>query len=178
MLLAGLFWLGAALAGSIEPKQAGLVAGENGQSLTAEFAIALGPRLEEAAARGVTLHFRLEFTLQRKRWYWFDEHIASRNFDYKLAYQALTRQYRVSAGSQQLHFDTLDEALRALGRIGPLPVADKGGLLPGEAYRAAVRLSLDHGQLPKPLQVDAIADRDWRIDTKTLRWDLSLPADK
>jgi len=41
---------------------------------------------------------------------------------------------------------------------------------PGETYAAAVRLSLDHSQLPKPLQVDALADRDWHVDAKTLHW--------
>ena len=178
LLWLGLLWLGGALAGSIEPRQASLAVDEAGQALTAELLIDLGPRLEEAATRGVTLHFRLEFTLARKRWYWFDEHIATRNFDFKLSHQALTRQYRLTQGTQQQSYETLDEAVKALGRVTRLHVTDRNELTGGESYRAALRLSLDHSLLPKPLQVDALADRDWRIDSKTLRWDFVAPSEK
>ena len=178
LLCAGLFWLGGALAGAIEPRQATLVPDEAGQALNAEFTLDLGPRLEEAASRGVTLYFHLEFTLVRKRWYWFDEHIATRNFDYKLSFQALTRQFRLISGTQTQNYDTLDEAIKALGRVMRLHVVEKAELVAGESYRAAVRLSLDHGQLPKPLQVDALADRDWRVDSKILRWDFTATPEK
>lgn len=169
-------WTGIALAGTIEPKSATLVAEEGGgQALNAEFAINLGNRLEDAVARGVVLHFRLEFTLTRKRWYWADEHVAGRLVEYKLGYQALTRQYRLSSGNHSQQFDSLEDALRVLGRVARLHVLDRIEMVPGDTYRAAVRLSLDRNQLPKPLQVDAIADREWRIDSRTLSWDL-LPA--
>lgn len=172
LLCCGLAW-----AGNIEPKNVSLVPDEAGQALSAEFAIDLGPRFAEAVERGVQLHFRFEFTLSRKRWYWIEEHVAGRVLDYKLGYQALTRQYRLTLGSQQQNFDTLDEALKALARVVRLHVIDKAELVPGETYRAAVRLSLDRNQLPKPLQVDALTDRDWRVDTKTQQWEF-VAADK
>lgn len=169
--LAGFLWAGLVLAGSIEPKSATLLPDERGPVLAATFAIDLGPRLEEAVGRGVPLNFRLEFTLDRKRWYWADEHIAGRVLKYRLGYQALTRQYRLSLGNLHQNFATLEEALQALGQVARLPVAEKISLRPGETYLAAVRLSLDHEQLPKPLQVDALADRDWRVEARTLRWE-------
>lgn len=168
----------AVLAGSIEPEQAQLVPDEQGQALTARFKIQLGARLEEAVGRGVPLNFRLEFTLARKRKYWVDEHISGRVLHYRLTYHALTRQYRLSVDSLHQNFETLDEALVSLGRVARLHVVDKGQLLAGETYLTAVRLSMDHEQLPKPLQVDALADRDWRVEAKTFRWEFTATADK
>jgi hypothetical protein len=166
-------WQSLALAGSIEPRSATLAADERGHALTAEFAIRLGPRLEEAVGRGVPLNFRFEFELTRQRWYWADEHVAGRVLLQRLSYQALTRQYRLSFGNLHQNFATLDEALQALGHVARLHVADKAALAAGETYRAAVRLSLDHSQLPKPLQVDALADSDWRVESQTLRWNFT-----
>lgn len=177
-LLAGLLWLGTALAGGIEPRSASLVPDERGHVLVAEFSIELGPRIEDAVSRGVPLDFRFEFTLTRKRRYWVDEHIAGRVLNYRLSYHALTRQYRLAFGGLHQNFATLAEALQVLGRIARLQVVDKGMLTPGETYQAAVRLSFDHNQLPKPLQVDALADRDWRVEAKTLRWEFVHTAEK
>ncbi len=173
ILLGWLCAVGTALANGIEPLRATLLSDERGHALNAEFAIELGPRLEEAVSLGVPLDFRLEFVLTKKRRYWIDEHVVGRVLNYRLSYHALTRQYRLSVGGLHQNFATLDEALRVLGRVARLQVADKGDLISGESYSAAVRLSLDHGQLPKPLQVDALADRDWRVEAKTLRWEFT-----
>ncbi|MDO8787609.1 MAG: DUF4390 domain-containing protein [Sulfuritalea sp.] len=160
----------AAQAGSIEPKRAALTPGEDGYALSAEFAIDLGNRLEDAVARGVPLYFNLEFVLERGRKYWVNEHIVTRSLTYKLAYSSLMRQYRLSTGNLHQNFGSLAEAMRVVGRIAALPVVDKNLIQPGEPYEAAVRLSLDRSQLPKPFQVDAIMDRDLQVDTKVLRW--------
>lgn len=161
---------GGVLAGSIEPQSARLVLDERGRALVAEFAIDLGPRLEEAVGRGVPLHFRFEFNLTRKRWYWADEHVAGRVLNYRLSYHALTRQYRLTLANQYQSHDSLAEALQALGHGVRLHVVDRAELVAGEQYHAALRLSLDHNQLPKPLQIDALADSDWRVEAKTLSW--------
>jgi hypothetical protein len=163
-------WSSLALAGSIEAVRGELSLGEDGYVISGEFAIDLGSRLEEAVSRGVPLNFILEFNLTRKRWYWFDEHIAGHTVDYRLSYNALTRQYRLSVGGLHRGFATLDEALRVLGRVAALPVAEKAAIKPGEKYDAALRLALDKSQLPKPFQLDALASRDWQVDTKVLRW--------
>src|SRR5690606_9513180 len=160
----------AALAGSIEPRQAVLATAEDGSTvLSAEFAIDLGPRLEEAVARGVPLYFTLEFELTRPRWWWSNENMAARTTQYRLSYTALTRQYRLTTGNLHRNFTSLDEALRVLSRFSGLQVADKGVLKMGESYDAALRLALDRNLLPKPLQVDAIANRDWQVETRALR---------
>jgi hypothetical protein len=172
-LLLALLFAGAAApvhAGSIEPVSAVIRAGEDGYVLSAEFKVDLGARLEEAVSRGVPLYFNLECTVERSRWYWLNEHVATATRHYRLAYSVLTRQYRLSIGSLHQNFDSLADALRALARVASLVVAEKGALKAGDTYTAAVRLSLDRSQLPKPFQVDAIANRDWQVDALTLRW--------
>jgi hypothetical protein len=168
-------WTLAASAGSIEPKRAALSPGEDGYTLSAEFAVDLGSRLEEAVARGVPLYFNLEFILERTRKYWVNEHITTRSLSYRLSYSSLTRQYRLSTGSLHQNFASLEDALRVVGRIAALPVAERDALKNGETYQAAVRLALDRSQLPKPFQVDAITDKGLQVEAKVLRWQFSAP---
>ena len=161
----------AALAGSIEPKKGVLSTAEDGSTmLNAEFVIDLGPRLEEAVSRGVPLYFNLEFELTRPRWWWSNESTVSKTTQYRLSYTALTRQYRLTTGNLHRNFSSLDEALRVLSRFVDFTVAEKGALKAGESYDVGMRLSLDRSQLPKPLQVDAIANKDWQVETRVLRW--------
>lgn len=176
-LLPGLLLLAAvaANAGSIEPARAALSPGEDGYTLSAEFAIDLGTRLEDAVARGVPLYFNLEFILERQRKYWVNEHIVSRSLTYRLAYSSLTRQYRLTTGNLHQNFGSLAEALRVVGRIAALPVADREALKNGETYEAAVRLALDRSQLPKPFQVDAITDKGLQVEARVLRWQFTAP---
>lgn len=162
-------------AGSIDPKRAALTPGEDGYTLSAEFALDLGTRLEDAVARGVPLYFNLEFVLERNRKYWVNEHVASRSLGYRLSYSSLTRQYRLTTGNLHQNFGSLAEAMRVVGRIAALPVAEKDAIKPGETYEAAVRLALDRSQLPKPFQVDAITDRALQVDARVLRWQFVAP---
>lgn len=163
-------WNGISYAGSIEVERGALLATEDGYALAADFRIDLGPRVEEAINHGVALHFKLEFELTRNRWYWASEHVTGLTLNYRLSFTPLTRQYRLASGSFYRTFDTLEEALRALSRVSALPVGDKTLLKAGEIHQAAVRLSLDRNQLPKPLQLDSLGNRDWDITSKVYRW--------
>lgn len=173
MLLAALslaFAAGMARAGVIEPVQGQLDPGEDGYVLSARFEIDLGNRLEEALARGITLTFNLEFGIERKRWYWFDERIVGRVIDYRLSYNALTQQYRLSVGNLHSNYATLAEALRVLGHVDNMVVASRSAIVPGNTYTAELRLVLDKSQLPKPFQLDALANKSWQVESKTLTW--------
>jgi len=166
-----------AWAGTIEPISAKLTGGEDGYVLSAEFGVDLGSHFEDAVSRGVPLYFALELQITRNRWYWPSEHIAGRTLNYRLAYIPLTRQYRLSrGGTLHQNFSTLGEALRVLGRAAALPVADRNALKIGETYQVALRLALDRQQLPKPLQVDAIANKDWQVEAKVLHWQFTPTA--
>lgn len=172
LFAACLFGLAAASwAGRIEPSSARLSAGDDAYVLSAEFDIDLGSHFEDAVSRGVPLYFVLELEITRQRWYWPNEHIAGRSVSYRLAYIPLTRQYRLSiGGALHQNFASLSEALRVMGRVAALRVADKGALKLGETYQVALRLALDRQQLPKPLQVDGIGNKDWQVEARVWHW--------
>jgi len=169
-----LFSLTSAAAG-IEVKQAALSADEDVWQLDAEFDINIGHRLEEIVSHGVPLYFVLEFTLSKPRWYWVDEHIVSKQETWRLSYNALTRQYRLSTGALHQNFVSLEEALGVLARLRHWRVAEHGALKPGESYNAALRLKLDLTQLPKPFQVTAIGNKDWHVTAEVKRWNFTPP---
>lgn len=170
-----------AVAAEVEIHNAQLLPGDDGYTLSADFAFEFNSRLEEAVTRGVVLHFLVEFELTRSRWYWLDEKVASRSQTLRLSYNALTRQYRLSSGSGALHqnFASLDEALRILSRLRHWAVLDKGAALrPGDAYQAALRLRLDPSQLPKPFQLTALANREWNLASDWLAWTFTVPREE
>lgn len=143
---------------------------EDGQQLQFEVIFELNPRLEEVVSRGVPLYFVAEFELTRPRWYWFDEELATRTLTYRLSYHALTRQYRLATGALYQNFPTLESALKTISRVRSWTVAERGVLKAGVDYQARLRFRLDLAQMPKPFQVSAIGDRDWKLATEWLRW--------
>ncbi|MFZ5456785.1 MAG: DUF4390 domain-containing protein [Pseudomonadota bacterium] len=168
MLIATL--AGHASAAGITLRDVRLDHGDDGYQLSTDVSIALSPRLAEAVTRGVALYFVLEFEISRPRWYWLDEDVVERSQTYRLSYHALTRQYRVSTGALHQSFDTLDEALKLIGRLRNWHVVDYSRLTPGESYVAALRLRLDVTQLPKPFQLSAMSNRDWTLESEWQRW--------
>jgi hypothetical protein len=138
--------------------------------LSADFDFTLNATLDEALSRGIPLYIDLEFTLTRPRWYWVDEKVVDLVTTYRLSYAPLTRQYRIGTGLMSQSFATLDEVERFIGRVTSRPVARAARLDKGTRYDAAIRLKLDASQLPKPLQVSALASREWQLASDWLRW--------
>jgi hypothetical protein len=95
---------------------------------------------------------------------------------YRLSYNALTRQYRLSVGGLHQNLDTLDEALALLGRLRPRLVAPTDVLEAGTVYDAAIRMRLDLSQLPKPFQINALGSRDWNLSSEWYRWTVEAEA--
>ncbi|MDR1888671.1 MAG: DUF4390 domain-containing protein [Zoogloeaceae bacterium] len=147
---------------------------EGGYALSTDFRIDFNARLEETVARGVPLTFVLEFELERPRWYWTNEVLVRKSQSWRLSYHALTRQYRLSAGSLHQSFSSLENALQVLSHIRHWPVLETN-LPPGERYQANLRLRLDISQLPKPFQVSAFTDRNWNLDSEWLHWKFVVP---
>lgn len=145
-------------------------ADEDDYVLNAEFGLALNATLEEALHRGVPLYFVLEFEVARPRWWWFDEKVLTSTTNYRIAWNALTRQYRVSSGLFAQTLYSLEEVERFLSRVTSRPVARRDALQKGARYEAALRLRLDVAQLPKPFQVDALASREWSLQSDWHRW--------
>jgi hypothetical protein len=159
-----------ARADDIEVIDARLAAAEEGLLLSADFGFEFNARLSEAVANGVPLYFVVEFDLTRPRWYWFDENAVSRRTQLRLSYHALSRQYRVSTGPLHQNFSTLDDALDVMRRLRNWQVLERSKTLGSSSYEAAVRMRLDPAQLPKPLQLSALTNRELRLESPWKRF--------
>ena len=176
--LAALFvlWLapGApAAADGIQVRQAALISAGDGYVLEADFEVTLTHTLQEALNKGVPLYFTLEFELVRPRWYWLNATLANTRLEYRLSYNALTRQYRVGLSTLYRNFTSVAEALEFLSRVRVREVAEAGALNKGGSYRAALRLRLDSSQLPRAFRVSAVGSREWTISSDWHRWTVS-----
>ena len=158
---------------TIAVKSAEIRADDDAYVLNAEFDLALNPTLEEALQKGVPLYFEIEFTLVRPRKYWFDEKVMVFSTQYRVSYNALTRQYRVASGLLGQTFDGLDEVERFLSRVTSREIARADDLQKGVRYEAAIRMRLDVNQLPKPFQLSALASREWSLQSEWNRWNFT-----
>lgn len=142
-----------------------LAASDEGLILSADFGFEFSPPLQEAVVNGIPLHFLVEFELTRPRWWWFDEVTASRRTQWRLSYHALSRKYRLSTGALHQDFSQLEEALDVMRRLRNWQVLERSVRLTGSNYEAAVRMRLDTAQLPRPLQVSALTNRELRLES-------------
>lgn len=162
-----------ARADNIDVKSASVTLRDDSYSVDADLQIALTPTLEDILSKGVSLYFLLEFELIRPRWYWLNDKVIALAQQYKLAYNPLTRQYRISIGTIYQNFPTLAEAIRFLSRPRNIPVADKAELESGITYSAALRMRLDVSQLPRPFQITVLGSREWNMSSTWFRFSVS-----
>jgi hypothetical protein len=142
--------------------------------LTATVKFALPTAVEDALLKGVPVIFVAEADILRDRWYWFDKKVASTERHMRLVYQPLTRRWRLAVASGPIMnnglgvalnqtFDSLEDALGAIRRVSGWRIADLADLDPGARHRVEFRFRLDVSQLPRPLQIGALGQRDWTL---------------
>jgi len=173
LLLALLLCAGGAYAAQphgIEVRRAVVVPAEDSYVLDADIEIVLSAPLEEALNKGIPLYFLLEFEMVRSRWYWFNDKAVALQQQYRLSYNALTRQYRVGVGAFYQNFPTLAEALQSLSRVRRREELDPGALGKGLTYTSGLRLRLDTSQLPRPFNLNALGSREWSLGSDWYRW--------
>lgn len=159
-----------AASNSLHIRKAELVPSENAYLLNADFSINFNDETEAALNKGVALHFLIEFQLVAPVSYWFDDEIANASTNVSLSYHALSRQYLVTRGTEQSAFHTLQEAMQELAHLRGWRVFDKGLVVKGEPYYAALRMRLDQSKLPKPMQVEALSSDEWSLVSERHRW--------
>jgi len=153
-------------------------------SLTAQLQFELSGTVEEALLKGIPMVFVAETELLRERWYWYDKTVATSTRHFRLAFQPLTRRWRLNISSGAANstgqglalnqsFDTLQQALTAIKRISRWRVAGTNELDPALRYRFEFRFRLDLGQLPRPFQIGAIGQSEW--DISVVRSELLAP---
>jgi hypothetical protein len=173
-LLAGLPLPTRAEGPAVEVTQLRVDRAEDGLFLTAQIKLELPTIMEDALNKGVALFFVAEAELLRDRWYWYDRKLSVATKYMRLAYQPLTRRWRLNVASGVItansmgmtlnqSFDTLDEAMTAVRRLSGWKVADASVLDSGSTHKVEVRFALDLAQLPRPFQIGAFGQSDWTI---------------
>jgi hypothetical protein len=151
-----------------------------GLFLSARLALEPSPAVEDALLKGVPLYFVWQAVVMRDRWYWTDRRIASVMRTWRLAYQPLTRRWRLSlsidptsgvgaAGLQYaLHqnFDNLSEALANVGRVARWKVADAQQVANSADQRVEFSFRLDLSLLPRPFQIGMANQPEWLIEVQ------------
>lgn len=149
---------------------------EEGIYLNAAVAFELPHVVEDALLKGIPLFFVIEVDIYRDRWYWTDQRVGGAARTIRLAYQPLTRRWRVNIGSGQIggassglratfnqNYETLPEALSAVQRVARWKVADSADIRAGNEHNLVFSFKLDLSQLPRPFQIGVAGQRDWSI---------------
>ena len=131
--------------------------------------------VDDALAKGVALFFVAEVDVYQNRWYWTDKRVASATRTIRLAFQPLTRRWRVnivsglinsSAGLRATlnqNYDILPEAMSAVQRLSRWRIADNSEIENDAPYRLEFSFNLDLSQLPRPLQIGVLGQKDWAV---------------
>ena len=142
--------------------------------LYANLKIELPTAVEDALQKGIPMFFVAEAEVVRHRWYWTDKKVSSAQRHMRLAYQPLTRRWRLNVASGvitanslgvalNLGFDSLEDAMGTLQRLSGWKIADAAQIEPDVTHKVEFRFSLDLTQLPRPFQIGAFGQSDWDI---------------
>ena len=142
--------------------------------ISAQVGFELPNAVEEALLKTIPIYFVAQAEITKERWYWYDRKVASAERYMRIAYQPLTRRWRLNvtagkdrSGSTGLalnqSFDTLPEALSVIKRLFRWKVAEYSDLDGGGKHKLELRFRLDLNQLPRPFQIGAIGQSDWDV---------------
>ena len=169
-LLAALVLGVAARAETVQLASLEVTRGEDGVLLDFTTRFTLPRAVEDALLKVVPLHFVAEADIYRSRWYWRDARVARAVRVWRLAWQPLTRSYRVSFGALNQSFETLAEAMAAVRGAAHWKIAEPGQLEADASYYIEFSYRLDTSQLPRPMQIGLAGQADWNLSVeRTLR---------
>jgi Domain of unknown function (DUF4390) len=152
--------------------------------LNAQLSFDLPAPIEDVLLKGIPLFFVVEAEVRRDRWYWYDKRLATATRQIRLAYQPLTRRWRLNVssgasgssasglgGGLPQYFDTLAEAMSKVQRINRWRIVELAELDPDVLHTIDLSFKLDVSQLPRPFQIGLIGQSDWHISaTKSMRF--------
>ena len=134
--------------------------------LNGGFSIQLSPTLDDALRRGVQLSFVQAVEAERARDWWLAEGLSDLERSVRLSYNALLRQYYVTLNGVSTAHESLADALRTAGDLRDWAVVSVKQMKRRAEYKIYIRMYLDISQLPKPLQVNALASSGrWQLDS-------------
>ncbi|RYZ10671.1 MAG: DUF4390 domain-containing protein [Comamonadaceae bacterium] len=147
---------------------------DDGIYLSAAVQFELPPLVVEVLDKGIAIFFVAEAELFEERWYWADRRVAQANRHMRLAFQPLTRRWRLNVSPYPItnaglgvafnqNFDSLADALDAIKRVGRLRLGDLGELAEGSVHPVSFSFRLDVSQLPRPFQIGIAGVSDWNM---------------
>ncbi|MBA4326778.1 MAG: DUF4390 domain-containing protein [Polaromonas sp.] len=136
--------------------------------------------VEDALLKGIPMFFVAEADIYRDRWYWYDKRVTTATRTMRLAFQPLTRRWRLNIlpgaisvtglrASLSQNYDTLSEAMAAIQRISRWRIADAAEIDATSTHKVEFRFRLDLSQLPRPFQIGVAGQRDWAISVEDSR---------
>ena len=170
--------LGGQFSNASELTQFNVERGDDGVYLSTVVRFDLPAVVEDALLKGIPMFFVAEADIYLNRWYWADKRVANATRTIRLAYQPLTRRWRVnivsglinnSAGLRATlnqNYDTLPEALSAVQRLSRWRIADNSEVEPDVTHKLEFSFSLDLSQLPRPFQIGVAGQKDWTISAQ------------
>lgn len=127
---------------------------------------------EEALNKAVPLYFVAEAEVFRDRWYWRDKRIASASRVWRIVYQPLTANYRVTFGGLSQSYPNRAEAFAVIRRGASWKVAEPSQIEEGSRHYVEFSFRLDTSLLPRPMQIGIATQPDWALSVeRTQRFD-------
>ncbi len=169
---------GAGVASATEISQLRVERADDGVHLSALVRFDIPPVVEDALLKGIPMFFVVEADIYRERWYWTDPRVASAARTIRLAYQPLTRRWRVNmapgliTGSAGLratlnqNYDTLAEAVSAIQRVARWKIAEASDIDLDATHKLEFSFRLDLSQLPRPFQIGVAGQREWAVSAQ------------
>lgn len=152
-----------ARAEGVELSQISTVRGEDGLELGFSTRFDLPRSAEDALMKGVPIYFVADVSVFRNRWYWRDARAARASRTWRLAWQPLTRQYKVSTGGLNQSYASLHEALASLRGVSGWRIAEVKELEDDGRYYLEFSYRLDTSQLPRPMQIGLGSPQGWGL---------------
>ncbi|ASK27214.1 DUF4390 domain-containing protein [Neisseria chenwenguii] len=148
------------------------ITGAGQLSVSSRFKTDLPEQLKQALRQGVTLNFVLNWQLSEPTVAAYKARLSQLigddgSIQYKLTFHPLTNRYRVTVGTFSTEYDTLENALRAVGAVVGWRVLAKGDLngVSAKDTKAEIRLRLSAEKLPKPFQINSLNSKNWNLDS-------------
>jgi hypothetical protein len=148
--------------------------------LSATVKFDLPPVVEDVLLKGIPMFFVAEADIYRDRWYWYDKRVTTATRTMRLAFQPLTRRWRLNVlsgaisvtglrASLSQSYDSLPEAMASVQRISRWRIADAAEIEPDARHKVQFRFRLDLSQLPRPFQIGVAGQKDWAIAVEEYR---------
>jgi hypothetical protein len=167
-------WLppAAAQSGGAELVGFGVQRSEDGLLLSYAVNFELPRGAEEALNKAVPLYFVAEAEVFRDRWYWRDKRIASAARVWRIVFQPLTFNYRVTFAGISQSYATRAEAFASIRRGANWKIAEAAQLEEGSRHYVEFSFRLDTSLLPRPMQIGIGTQPDWSLSVeRTQRFD-------